>query len=380
MITRRTFIVQSSGLLAMAGAASVFPGCASTVRSDFASAPADDLIAAIGAEQAEMLELAALAPSSHNVQPWRVLLADRTNWRLFPDARRRLNVVDAEGREIWRSLGAFVENLDIAARNRGLHLNARAEGSLQDGSVALEFRPDAGSAVMPDAVLRARRTVRKGLLSTPLAETHITEMLEGLDGVRFIPAGSAEAMRVADAVIAGTEQQNANAAAMRELSEWVRWSNREASANLDGLTPASMDITGISGLVVRTFFSKESVTSPSFAEKGNAMAREQAKQGGGWLLLSGDGTGSVGEMIDAGRRFERIALRACRLGIGVHPMSQPLEERPWCDELPVALGSGALHFLLRVGYVETYPEPVSLRRPVREFAVRATDAATHTEG
>jgi hypothetical protein len=321
-----------------------------------------------------MLDLAALAPSSHNVQPWLIRYHDARHWVLESDPRRRLPVVDPEGREMWRSLGAFLENLDVAARNRGLLMHIRCEGLLQEGRVLIDLREAAVQPVMSDSVLRARRTVRKGLLNVPLTEAHAAEMLEGLSGVRYIPAGSAEASRITDAVIASTEQQNANMEAMRELSEWVHWSNRQASLRMDGLTPASMDITGISGLVVRTFFSKETVTSPSFAEKGKAIAREQARQGSGWILLSGDASGSPGEMIDAGRRFERIALRACRLGIGVHPMSQPLEEQPWSRELPAALDTDALHFLLRVGYVEKYPEPVSLRRPVRVFAVPATGA------
>jgi nitroreductase len=374
MITRRTFIVQSTGVLAMAGAVSMLPGCASVVRGDFTTPATGELPGLFAAETLEMLELAAMAPSSHNTQPWRVICLDSRRWRLSPDYSRALPVVDPEGREMWLSLGAFLENLDVAARNRGLRMSVRVEGSLKEGGVALEFHPDARNAVMPDVVLRARRTVRKGLLSTPLSETHITEMLEGLGGVRFIPAGSAEADRIADAVIASTEQQNAHTETMRELSEWVRWSNREASLRMDGLTPASMDITGFSGLVVRTFFSKDTVTSPSFAEKGNAIAREQARQGGGWILLSGDGSASPGELLDAGRSFEHIALRACRLGIGVHPMSQPLEEQPWSRELPAAFDTEALHFLLRVGYVEKYPEPVSLRRPVREFAVPSAGA------
>jgi hypothetical protein len=371
MSTRRTFLVHSTGLLALAGAASLFPACASVVRGDFMTTAANDAPRGLDAGALAMLDLAALAPSSHNVQPWLIRYHDARHWVLESDPQRRLPVVDPQGMEMWRSLGAFIENLDVAARNRGLHLHARYEGSLTEGRVRIEFTDDRAQSGMPDNVLRARRTVRKGLLNTALTAAHVHVLLDGIDGVRFVAAGGAEANRIADAVLASTEQQNANGDAMRELSEWIHWSNREAAARRDGLTPASMDITGVGGLVVRTFFSKESVTSPSFARKGNAMAREQVGQGGGWLLVDAIAPDSLADTLDAGRRFERIALRACRLGIGVHPMSQPLEEEPWSSELATALGGDALHFLLRVGYVEKYPEPVSLRRPVRDFAIPA---------
>lgn len=371
MITRRSFIVHSTGLLAMAGAATVFPGCASVVRGDFSEAGTNEAPRGLDAESMAMLELAALAPSSHNVQPWLIRYHDARHWELAPDPRRRLPVVDPDGGEMWLSLGAFLENLGVAARNRGLRMRADSEGSLADGRVRIQFADDPVSPELPDDMLRARRTVRKGLLNTPLTDAHVHALLDGLEGVRCIAPGSADAARIADAVVASTEQQNADRDAMRELSEWIHWSNREAAERRDGLTPASMDITGVGGLMVRTFFSKESVTSPSFARKGNAMVREQVGQGGGWLLVEATGPDALADTLDAGRRFERIALRACRLGIGVHPMSQPLEEQPWQNELASALGGNALHFLLRVGYVEKYPEPVSLRRPARDFVVPA---------
>ncbi|MCZ7556088.1 MAG: hypothetical protein M5R41_06775 [Bacteroidia bacterium] len=371
MTTRRTFLVHSTGLLALAGAASLFPACASVVRGDFTTTSQNDTPPGLDAVALAMLELASLAPSSHNVQPWLIRYPDARHWSLETDARRRLPVVDPDGREMWLSLGAFLENLDNAARNRGLRLHTRCGGSLADGKVLLDLAKDSVQPGMPDAVLRARRTVRKGLLNTALTTAHVHALLDGIDGARFVAAGSPDAARIAEAVAASTEQQNARRDAMRELSEWIHWSNREAAARRDGLTPASMDITGVGGLVVRTFFSKESVTSPSFARKGNAMVREQVGQGGGWLLVAAIAPDSLADTLDAGRRFERLALRACRLGIAVHPMSQPLEEEPWSSELTTALGGNALHFLLRVGYVEKYPEPVSLRRPVRDFAIPA---------
>jgi hypothetical protein len=54
--------------------------------------------------------------------------------------------------------------------------------------------------------------------------------------------------------------------------------------------------------------------------------------------------------------------------IAVQPMSQVLEESPLKKQIARELGlSGSVQFLLRIGYVTTYPDPVSLRMPVSWF-------------
>jgi hypothetical protein len=53
-------------------------------------------------------------------------------------------------------------------------------------------------------------------------------------------------------------------------------------------------------------------------------------------------------------------------------MSQMLEEDPWRRTLARDLGlEGATQFVLRVGYVESYADPVSPRRPVGAFTTLA---------
>jgi hypothetical protein len=54
--------------------------------------------------------------------------------------------------------------------------------------------------------------------------------------------------------------------------------------------------------------------------------------------------------------------------IAVHPMTQMLEEEPWKNKIAKDLGvEGEVQWLLRIGYVESYPDPVSLRAPLSRF-------------
>jgi hypothetical protein len=73
-------------------------------------------------------------------------------------------------------------------------------------------------------------------------------------------------------------------------------------------------------------------------------------------------------VIDYGRVFESVLLRARDKMIAVHPMSQMLEEEPWKNEVAKDLGvTGEVQWILRIGYVKSYPDPVSLRAPVSRF-------------
>ena len=77
---------------------------------------------------------------------------------------------------------------------------------------------------------------------------------------------------------------------------------------------------------------------------------------------------SVADMIEAGRGFERMALRARERGVAVHPMTQILEEEIGRRGIASNHDAGMIpQFVLRVGYVDPYPDPVSPRRPVNWF-------------
>jgi len=74
------------------------------------------------------------------------------------------------------------------------------------------------------------------------------------------------------------------------------------------------------------------------------------------------------DLIETGRRFERMALLAREHNIAIHPMTQYLEEESGVNQIAANHQASMVpQFLLRVGYLKRYPEPVSLRRPVSWF-------------
>jgi hypothetical protein len=97
---------------------------------------------------------------------------------------------------------------------------------------------------------------------------------------------------------------------------------------------------------------------------------ERVAQGGGWLVQTGEA--SVSSLIETGRKFQRMWLKLRERGIAIHPMTQVLEETPRTEDVAKELGvDGTPQFILRIGYVKTYPDPVSPRMPVAWFTSAA---------
>src|SRR5262245_33762018 len=70
-----------------------------------------------------LIGAAILAPSHWNTQPWRFESEGQTI-RIVVDRQRALREIDPDGRSLYLSVGAALENLLIAARSYGLRLTA----------------------------------------------------------------------------------------------------------------------------------------------------------------------------------------------------------------------------------------------------------------
>src|SRR5215831_5755733 len=113
--------------------------------------------------------------------------------------------------------------------------------------------------------------------------------------------------------------------------------------------------------------SRKAVLGKTFRRRSLDRVRQQLASYGGWVVIT-SADEEVPSLIDAGRRCERMWLHARPCSIAVHPMSQVLEEAPLKDQIMQDLGlPGRAQFVLRVGYVSAYPNPVSLRMPVSWF-------------
>ncbi|MBU2551202.1 MAG: hypothetical protein KKB20_22510 [Proteobacteria bacterium] len=370
-MNRRCFI---KSILAAGTAASIPAGlltaCAGVKRTDLNdSDEGSGLGSGLEAEGATILRYASLAPSGHNCQPWTVRLDGPWSWTIGLDPVRRLPAVDPEDRELTLSIGAFVENLVLAAGALGFEAETEPVEESGPGTDRVRVRLSRSRPTgYPLRRLTQRRTVKKGFHPRELTAEDVRALSAPLSGhLHYFPRTSRHGGCIRDAAVEAFRAQSRRDEAQRELARWVRFSDEAVRRHRDGLTPEGMEIYGLAGWYVRHFMEPEDVTGETFRKQGVDMTAEIAGQGAGWLVVTSPGTATA-DLIETGRRFERVALLARERGLALHPMTQVLEEEDWRRRIARDHGPGMIpQFILRVGYLDRYPPPVSLRRPVAWF-------------
>ncbi len=370
MTSRREFLRTVGNGVLLLGTSSLIGACAGVTRSDMAPGrPEDANVPGLEAGMAQVLALASLAPSGHNMQPWFVRRVRPYEYVIGMDKARLLPAVDPENREVILSIGAFVENLVSAASSLGYEAQIEVVGthSSDDDLVKVTLVKTKPSD-FPVSRITSRRTVKKGYLSKPLSVEH-AKILSGVwEGhIHYFNRDSKHAKCLAEWAAESFRYQTYRDDAQRELANCIRLSRADALKYRYGLTTESMEISGVAGWYVRNFMSTEDVMGQTFRNQGIELNSNLAKEGAGWIIITSQ-VNSVAELIETGRRFERMALLVRELGIAIHPMTQTLEEKQWFDQFTsLHRPSVKPQFILRVGYLDSYPDPVSIRRPVEWF-------------
>lgn len=369
ILHRRTFIgLAVGGAIAATGTTGyLLSDKRNLIRSDLK--PDDDL-AHLHLDEKQILFLASLAPSGHNTQPWFVRHLEPFHWMIGNDRHKWLPAVDPEQRETLLSLGAFLQNLEFAAGDFGyacrwtLLATTNQDERVMEVHLTKTASPGSGKI----EAIKSRRTLRAGFSHDNLRREDLAHLVAGEpEFIRYLPTNGREAHFLNEQTIEANRLQAYRDVAQQELADWIRFSSDDARKQRDGLTTASMEIKGLSGWVVRNFYGKASVLKPDFRERGIAQVRKEIAASAGWILIMSNGA-SVASLLESGRRTQRLFLKVRARGIGLHPMTQILEEPSTRRALPSGIGiDDRVQFILRVGYVADYPPPVSLRRPVARF-------------
>jgi len=322
-------------------------------------------------DEIKILYLASLAPSGHNTQPWKITIKNAKRWVIGSDRTRWLPAVDSDNREMMLSIGAFIENLSVAAGIYGYEAEIDVRGKDNFSSEIAEVRLIKGKQTNAiDNVIKERRTIRKNMLKSTIREEDINHLVgSNKETVFYYPLNSNEGTYLSQATFLANKAQVDREDAQTELANWIRWTDGEAREYHNGLTPESMEIEGISRWYVKHFFSKKDVLSKTFKNETMKLVEEQVQNCGGWMIVKSDGS-TVADLINAGRVLQSTWLSAHEKLIAFHPMTQVLEELPWQLEVAKELGhSGTIQFVIRIGYIKEYLKPVSLRMPISKIIV-----------
>jgi hypothetical protein len=324
-----------------------------------------------------ILSYAILAPNPHNMQPWLADLRDPGVIDIRVDLDRLLPETDPFGRQILIGLGCFLELARIAASARGLAADIAyfPDGPMTDQ--ALSDRRVARIALregaMPDPLfgqVLARRSNKEPYhTERPVRAEHLEALAQAELGVPIALTLEASRDRVAVLREMTLRAMLIEMATPRTLAESVDRTRIGAAAiaeHRDGI-----DLHGPFFWLVRQagLMTREKAMTPgTFAHQGGinyATGYMMSSMAFGWL--TSEGNGRVAQLA-AGRAYLRLNLVATAMDLGMHPVSQLLQEypemAPMQEEFLAFTGTPAterVQMLFRLGYAAS-PGPSPRRR------------------
>lgn len=392
-MNRRNFIRLAGGgvvVAAAAGAAGAY-----TLSSAYPDA-AVEAWRGPGAEtdpRKRALAYAITAPNPHNLQPWLADLREPGLITVYTDPQRVLPETDPFGRQILIGHGAFIELLVIALAEQGLRSEVALwpRGELPPDLKQWDKRPIAQLRVSPG---NARDPLFARILDrhTPKTDFDTTRAVTPATLQSLLAAHSA-----ATVVQAGGTVDGARLPALRALC----WE----SAKVELLTPATVmesirltrvgpeeilrhrDGISINGAMPRIaaalgMFDRSAPPqegSPAYQQMmGRFKGHSDSAMGFLWLATPGN---TRSQQVESGRAYVRLQLQATALGLGVHPMSQALQEfkemQPHYEQAhrlligkpaPKTSAEATVQMFCRLGYT-AQAVPATPRRALGSFAV-----------
>jgi hypothetical protein len=311
----------------------------------------------------DLVRHAILAASSHNTQPWKFRL-EPDAISILPDLTRRCPAVDPDDHHLYASLGCTAENLLIAAQAAGL--KGHVSYLVTETGLRVEF---AQMTPLPTDLFRAipkRQCSRAQYDGSALATEPLRLLEEAGQGngvsVRLLTDRDVIA-QVAEYVAAGNTAQFADPAWTRELKAWIRFNAREVARTGDGLygpVMGSPDVPRwLGALFMRFGFSAGRQNRKDVAHIHSSAA----------VAVVHSESDDIPHWIEAGRCYERLALRATALDLRTAFINQPVEVPALRAQFAAFLGIGHRRpdFIVRIGRGPEMPR--SRRRPVESVLV-----------
>lgn len=301
---------------------------------------------------------AALAPSSHNTQPWRFAIT-KNSIHLYADRTRALPVNDPDDRELVISCGCALLNLRVAAAQACIPLSIEILPNGQDRDLLATARFEQVKTKRKEptglhAAMAGRRTCRKRFKESAVPESVSRDLAEAgsVEGVRLeVVTSNAIRKEIASLVEVGDSVQWANPNWRRELAAWMH-SRRDG----DGLP-----IPGLFAPLVRTVVRGFDMGN-WIGTKDKRLAEESPV-----LAVLGTESDDVDDWIRAGQGLQRVLLAAHRHEMQASYLNQPVQVstlRPKLQHL--IYSAGCPQIVLRIGYPRKIVSATP-RRQVREI-------------
>lgn len=305
------------------------------------------------------LSHAVLAPSPHNRQPWLIELQGEDTVLIHRDESRDLPMTDPFHRQLFIGLGAFVETMVLAAGAGGHAVDLTLLPQGDDGPVARAvFSPGAEADPLATQILDRHSNKQ------PYTDRRLTpDQATTLAGYAQLILDDDRVAKIREMTERAFRIEMETPRTLRESVELMRIGKAEINANPDGI-----ELTGPGLEALRRIGLLDEDVLMNLDHPGNkaqlAEYYEMLRATHHYAVVTTPGN-TRPDQIAAGRRTVRLYLKTTEMGLGLHPVSQALQEYPeMADEYALAHRMLApeghtVQMLLRLGHG---PDPVATPR------------------
>jgi hypothetical protein len=312
---------------------------------------------------------------------------------VYTDRERVLPETDPFGRQILIGHGAFIELLVIALTSQGLaaQVTLWPQGELPATLKDWDKRPVARMTLTPAAPGSAPDDLFKHILNrrTPktdfdaaktVSDASLQSLIASVKSPAIRAGGTSDASRLPplrDLCWQSAKVELLTPRTMMESIKLIRLGPDEILQYRDGI---SINSPFLRAMGTVGMFDRSAPPAEGSAGYKNAMGRfeghSRTSMGFVWLSTPGN---SRSQQIEAGRAYVRLQLKATEIGLGVHPMSQALQEftemKPFYSKAhELMLGKPApqqptdetVQMFCRLGYTPDVV-PATPRRAVEKF-------------
>ena len=344
----------------------------------------------------ELAELARLAPTPHNTQPFRIRPLNARVAQIVILRERMLPIEDMGNLYVLASFGIFAETLECAGRHLGVTVTVTADEALEPGAI----EPGTGPVVLGRVEISARcaaeeqRSLLEARRTSRLPYENRLVDARALDEFTGIAAAHGHRLECFDdpATVRDVLKRNVRAllennlktGELVELRRWIRIADTPAIG--DGLWSSPMNQPRWEMRLAVKF--PRLFLLPGIASL--ATAKYLRTQGTRHIAILRGPFGSWPQLVVAGRMLMQLWLSMTRHGVYMLPFGSMITNVPCHRYLRERFAADDIWFILRFGYSPVPPKAPRLasvllgedgavqeRQPAarRRFAVRQEEPA-----